>query len=97
MIFHKKYKGYKEYDGNWSGDKMDGKGELLYCDGGKYKGDFKKDKPHGKGVFEYSTGEVFVGSFKDGENKVEGSFRMKDGKTIGKKMAAPKAKRARKN
>ena len=55
---------FRKYDGEWSLDLFDGKGELEFADGTKYKGHFKEGVLHG----EHPSRQTFPnGSFYEGQ------------------------------
>jgi len=43
------------YEGDWSGDKKNGKGVMKHKDGTKYDGEWKDDLKEGEGNFKLST------------------------------------------
>ncbi len=58
------------YKGYFFDDKPDGKGELIYSDGGYYEGEFVNGKKHGKGKEYNKYGHViFEGEYLNGEKK----------------------------
>lgn len=62
-----KYKNgeYKQYDGTFADNKMNGYGVMVYKNGDKYEGSFVNDKCEGTGTMTYSDGSVYVGEFKN--------------------------------
>ena len=51
---------------------MDGKGTLIWHDGGKYIGDFLSDKMHGQGVKTWADGRKYEGAYENGLQHGEG-------------------------
>jgi len=63
------YANQDSYDGEWNGNRKDGKGTMKYHNGDVYEGEFSKDKMHGRGTFEYAAGDLFksTGEWKEGK------------------------------
>ena len=52
------YKNGDRYDGDWKGDKKQGKGVYYYRNGDRRMGNYLNDKPIGKHVLLTKDGEV---------------------------------------
>jgi hypothetical protein len=65
------------YSGNWSNDKMNGKGSFIHQPSGmKYEGDFLNGKYEGVGKYIWPDGYYYEGEFKD--SKLSGRGLLKD-------------------
>lgn len=67
------------YDGQWSGDKMNGLGRLSFPSSAWYEGEFVNNKFHGKGTFSFANGSLYVGDFVDNKLMGNGQFRDTEG------------------
>ena len=52
-----------KYTGEWSRNKMCGKGKLMFCDGRLYEGEFYDNAMHGKGKMMYIDGSETIGKW----------------------------------
>lgn len=50
----REHKHYKQYEGNWKGNAMSGKGVMIYANGDVYDGHWKNYKKCGEGKMSYS-------------------------------------------
>uniref|UniRef100_A0A3Q3H1U5 MORN repeat containing 2 n=1 Tax=Kryptolebias marmoratus TaxID=37003 RepID=A0A3Q3H1U5_KRYMA len=57
------------YVGEWSEDKMQGRGTLQHPSGATYEGEFEDNMFHGKGTYTFPDSSVYRGQFK--ENRYE--------------------------
>lgn len=64
----------KEYTGQWSNDKMNGKGEMKHSCGALYKGDFAENVYHGAGTYTWPNGPSYCGNFEHNQMVGEGEF-----------------------
>jgi len=64
---------------NASATVMNGRGYLLYADGGYYQGEIKNGDKHGKGKYTWVSGNVYNGEYKDGKMHGKGEFTSSDG------------------
>ncbi|MBK9680336.1 MAG: hypothetical protein IPO69_15950 [Saprospiraceae bacterium] len=39
----------------------EGKGKMIFAEGGYYEGEWKNDMPNGKGIYSYANGEKYEG------------------------------------
>ena len=53
----------KLYTGDWSGDKMEGRGTMYFENGDKYEGMWKENLRFGKGKLVYNDGDVYIGQW----------------------------------
>jgi hypothetical protein len=70
--------------GNYIGDlddegKRQGKGKMIFDEGGSYEGEFKDNKFHGFGIYKWYDNEEYEGEWKDNERNGKGIYRSKDG------------------
>ena len=72
------------YDGEWKNDKRDGKGIMIFANGGKYEGEWKGDLMNGKGTYFFQNGDVFHGVWVYG--KPEGNCNNKDTENEGQSV-----------
>lgn len=61
------------------GNCTDGKGTLLYADGGSYEGEFKEGKFDGYGKRVYEDGKIYEGEFKAGKYEGKGTLILANG------------------
>tara|TARA_B100001057_G_scaffold153147_1_gene153279 strand:- start:1231 stop:2679 length:1449 start_codon:yes stop_codon:yes gene_type:complete len=54
------------YEGEFSGDKINGKGNMVWENGSLYQGNYLDGKRHGFGKFKWPNGDIYEGEFKDG-------------------------------
>ena len=52
-----------EYVGDWSDNKMHGRGHRRYSSGDFYAGEYRYGERHGRGCFCYANGDLYDGSF----------------------------------
>lgn len=90
-----KHKSYKEYEGNWKSDKMEGKCKLSFVNGGRYKGDVKAGKMHGKGTFWHANGTKHEGVFNYDNVRVECFVDVLNEEMVPGRNVAKSIKRAR--
>ncbi|XP_024863535.1 MORN repeat-containing protein 2 [Kryptolebias marmoratus] len=64
------------YVGEWSEDKMQGRGTLQHPSGATYEGEFEDNMFHGKGTYTFPDSSVYRGQFK--ENRLEGDGAFTD-------------------
>ena len=67
------------YEGEFSGDKLNGKGKMVWKNGGLYEGDYLDGKRHGFGKFKWPNGDIYEGEFKDGNLDGIGKMILKKG------------------
>ena len=67
------------YKGYFFDDKPDGKGELIYSDGGYYEGEFVNGKKHGKGKEIYPNGMEYNGEYINSEYHGYGVLKFNNG------------------
>lgn len=74
--------GFRKYDGEWSLDLFDGKGELELVDGTTFKGFFKEGKLHGEHPSRatYGNGSFYEGQFFHGKFHGRGAWMDTDDK-----------------
>ena len=48
---------------------IEGKGIILFNNGGKYEGDLKNDQKEGKGIYYYNNGDRYEGEWKNNLRK----------------------------
>ena len=53
------------YVGQWSSDKREGTGRLVFACGDVYEGEVVKESLHGSGTYTHSNGDVYTGEFAD--------------------------------
>ncbi|KAK3087614.1 hypothetical protein FSP39_008381, partial [Pinctada imbricata] len=64
------------YEGEWSKDKMNGKGKLSHPSGAVYEGQFVNNQFHGNGKYTWPNQSCYEGEFC--ENKLEGTGQFTD-------------------
>eukprot|EP00941_MAST-03F_sp_MAST-3F-sp1_P002454 g2454.t1 len=52
--------------GEWSDNRLNGKGKTKYLDGSTYEGEYKEGLFHGKGTLTFSSGSKYIGEFRFG-------------------------------
>ncbi|KAK7442094.1 hypothetical protein BaRGS_00040536 [Batillaria attramentaria] len=62
------------YEGEWSGDKMNGFGKLTHPSGAMYEGDFVNNQFHGKGKYTWPNHSFYEGQFVENRLEGEGDF-----------------------
>ena len=67
---------FRKYDGEWSLDMFDGKGQLELVDGSKYEGHFKEGVLHGDHPARqtYANGSFYEGQFQHGRKHGRGAW-----------------------
>lgn len=57
------------YSGNWrtDGDKLYGKGEILYPNGDSYNGEWLNEVRHGSGIHKATNGNIYIGTWENDE------------------------------
>jgi hypothetical protein len=57
------------YSGQWQmdGDKLHGKGEILYPNGDTYTGEWVNEARHGKGIHKAKDGAIYIGTWENDE------------------------------
>ncbi len=60
------------YEGDWSGNRMNGKGKATYASGAIYEGDWVNGKKHGKGKLINRDGDVYDGDWFKGYQQGKG-------------------------
>ena len=69
------------YEGEYKGDKKEGRGTCHYASGNVYEGEWKRGEREGRGTYRYADGDVDVGRSKAGAPVGEGARWSADGKT----------------
>ena len=69
----------REFDGEWSENKMHGSGIFLWKDGRKYEGQYVDDKKEGKGTFTWPDGRKYEGDWKLGKQHGNGGYTTSKG------------------
>ena len=55
---------YSRYEGEWSGDKRNGRGSFFYASSGeKYEGQWLNGEKNGMGVYTYAYGDKYEGQW----------------------------------
>ena len=54
------------YIGQWKNGLMNGRGFMLFCDGGIYEGYLENNNPNGSGMLIDAKGNVCIGNWKNG-------------------------------
>jgi len=68
------------YEGEFKGDKRDGKGVVYFKkNGNKFDGDFKEGKLTGKGIFIWKNGDKYEGHINNGVYEGYGRYNWTDG------------------
>jgi hypothetical protein len=67
------------YEGEVRGDKIEGKGKMMWGKDSKlfgdvYEGEFKNDFIEGKGIYKYSNGDVYEGVWKNNNKEGKGKY-----------------------
>eukprot|EP01102_Stenamoeba_stenopodia_P018955 TRINITY_DN7033_c0_g1_i3.p1 TRINITY_DN7033_c0_g1~~TRINITY_DN7033_c0_g1_i3.p1 ORF type:complete len:546 (+),score=95.37 TRINITY_DN7033_c0_g1_i3:702-2339(+) len=80
----KKYKKHRfsngdVYVGEFEGDRMHGRGMLLWASGDIYEGEFFNNMITGNGEYRYNDGSVYVGAFQENKKHGKGIFRGANG------------------
>ena len=71
-----------EYDGEWRGGKMHGRGKYVYPDGCTYEGDWSEDKKNGRGKYVWASGATYEGGYSEDKMHGRGVYTYAvDGKT----------------
>ena len=69
-----------QYEGEYKGGVMDGKGTYRFADGSVYVGDYKAGKREGRGVYRFADGAVYEGEYKAGAMEGFGTYQYLDGR-----------------
>ena len=69
----------KKYEGDWKNDKIEGKGKMIWKDGGIYEGEWSNNLKEGKGIEISPNGEKYEGNFKNSKCDGKGVFYYKNG------------------
>lgn len=69
----------KVYVGQFDGDRMSGRGILIYTNQCYYEGYFKDDNTHKNGRLIYHDGDMYLGQLKDSTMEGQGVYYKKDG------------------
>ena len=68
-----------EYEGDFNGFCLNGKGKLINSEGDSYEGDFVNNLFHGNGIYKYSKShDVYEGEFQYGMKKGKGKYIAQD-------------------
>ena len=67
------------YYGDFTNDKITGRGDYLYALGDSYSGYLEDGKKNGEGIFKWSDGASYAGAFKDNMKNGRGKFMFADG------------------
>ncbi|XP_042367326.1 MORN repeat-containing protein 2 isoform X2 [Plectropomus leopardus] len=62
------------YTGEWSEDKMHGRGTLQHPSGALYVGEFKDNMYHGMGTYTFPDGSTYKGNFHMNRLEGDGAF-----------------------
>ncbi|GHU22595.1 hypothetical protein FACS189472_15500 [Alphaproteobacteria bacterium] len=62
------------YDGEWSGDRKNGKGTLTLVSGDGYVGEFVNNFAEGKGMVSFASGSMYEGEWKRGKMPGTGTY-----------------------
>ena len=73
----------KNYQGEISQGKANGKGIFTSTNNYQYNGDWAEGRPNGFGVQNFENGDYYEGGFKDGFLEGKGQFKFINGKYIG--------------
>ena len=68
-----------KYEGEFSYDKFEGFGKVIYSNGDKYEGEWKNNKQHGRGILINFTGTKYEGEWLDGKIEGIGIYYMNNG------------------
>ena len=68
-----------KYEGEFKGDKREGKGIFKYNNGNIYEGDWKNNNIEGKGIFYSNNGDKYDGEWKANKFEGKGIFYYKSG------------------
>jgi hypothetical protein len=71
------------YEGYFKNGKKEGKGKMIFWDGGTYEGDYVNDEMSGKGKFIFPSGGVYDGDWVNGNKTGKGIFIFGKGKGEG--------------
>src|SRR5690606_8428150 len=71
-----KYERGNRYEGNFDGNRINGKGVLVFENGDRYEGDFVSSRMIGNGIYYYMDGRKYIGEFSN--NKFHGYGEMFD-------------------
>jgi hypothetical protein len=77
--FSEKKFDYGTYEGEFRGDKIEGKGTFYYKDGYTYEGEFKNEKIEGKGILSNNKDYKYKGEFKNGKMEGKGKEYYENG------------------
>ena len=67
------------YEGEFSGDEINGKGTYRYANGDVYEGDFVKGSKEGSGKYVWQNGAYYEGTYKDNKKDGKGVFHYANG------------------
>jgi len=70
-----------EYDGEWRGGKMHGRGKYVWANGDIYEGDFREDKFHGRGKGVWANGDTYEGDWSEDKQHGRGKEVWANGDT----------------
>ncbi|CAD2221346.1 MORN repeat/PH domain containing protein, putative [Angomonas deanei] len=75
----------RSYNGEWSDDKPQGRGEMKFANGDYYKGDFQAGRLHGVGLLVYKEprGQQYYGQFFEDKPCGTGAFKTDKGVIAG--------------
>ena len=62
------------YEGEWSNDKMHGRGTFVYASKAKYEGEFADNVYSGHGIYTFPDGAVYDGPFVESQMHGKGLF-----------------------
>mmetsp|Transcript_72675 Transcript_72675/g.151799 ORF Transcript_72675/g.151799 Transcript_72675/m.151799 type:complete len:231 (-) Transcript_72675:236-928(-) len=62
------------YEGEYDGNKKNGKGQMKYPDNGTYDGQWQDGLRHGNGTFKYPNGDWYKGQWHSGLKSGEGTY-----------------------
>ncbi|CAD8159237.1 unnamed protein product [Paramecium pentaurelia] len=73
------FKNGATYEGEWVGNKRDGKGVQIWPDGARYDGEWVDNKACGKGSFYHVDGDSYIGEWADDIVNGYGVYRQSNG------------------
>ena len=68
-----------KYEGEWSNNRANGKGQFWHADGDIYEGNWKDDKANGYGLYQHADGAKYLGEWKDDMQHGHGQETWADG------------------
>ena len=67
------------YEGEFLGNKINGRGTFTIINGEKYIGEFKDGKYHGRGTGTFANGDKYIGEHKEGNRNGKGTYYFANG------------------